>query len=71
MGTNILFRIINNFKMEDSFARTKFQQCVAGNYSDLNPGRTRKAQARIADMKAGIDKNNTALIKEVKSWGNI
>ena len=61
--------------MEDSFARTKFQQCVAGNYSDLNPGRTSKAQERMADMKAAIANNNPAFIKEymisLKSWGDI
>ena len=61
--------------MEASFARTKFQQCVAGIYSDHNPGRKSKAQARMADMKAAIAKNNPAFIKEymfsLKSWGDI
>ena len=41
VGTNHnVLRVINHFKSEDSIARTKFQQVVAGTFTNHNPGRT-------------------------------
>ena len=76
VGTNHnIFRIVNNFKLEDAFARTKFQQCVAGTYTDPNPGRKDRAQARLAEMKAAMANYKRAFITEymfgLKSWGDM
>ena len=50
--------------MEDSFARTKFQQIVAGTYTDSNPGRKDRAQARLAEMKSAMANYKRTFITE-------
>ena len=60
---NIL-RVIMNFRKEDSLARTKFQQRVAGQLNDPNPGRTSRHQARLEDLKVALRNYSPINIKE-------
>ena len=46
---NIL-RVVTAFKHEDSLARTKFQEQVAGRAIDPNPGQTRHGLARLEEI---------------------
>lgn len=60
---NIL-RIITNFKMEDSLARTKFQELVSGRFVDPNPGRTSRKQAKLEELKRAMLNYNRQNVKE-------
>ena len=52
-NSNIL-RVIGNFKLEDSLARTKFQELVSGRYVDPNPGRTNRRLAKLEELKRAL-----------------
>ena len=62
-GHNIL-RVITAFKHENSLARTKFQEQVAGQAIDPNPGQTRHRLARLEEIKYSLQNYNPLNIKE-------
>ena len=51
-------------KKEESLARTKFLQRVAGQHNDPNPGRTSRHQAPLEDLKVALRNYSPINIKE-------
>ena len=60
---NVL-RLITGFQKEDSFARTKFYEIVAGKYTDPNPGRTDMRERRKFQLAKALTGYNSANLKE-------
>ena len=66
IGTNHnLWRIINGFKKEDSLARTKLQEVVAGCYTDPNPSRSGRRSLRQEGLKISLQNYTRATCKEL------
>ena len=65
IGTNHnLWRIINGFKKEDSLARTKLQEVVAGRYTDPNPSRSGRRSLRQEGLQISLQNYTRATCKE-------
>ena len=65
IGTNHnLWRIISRFKKEDSLARTKLQEVVAGRCTGPNPSRSGRRSLRQKGLKVSLRNYNQATCKE-------
>ena len=57
-------RVITGFKKEDSLARTKLQEYVAGRNGDPNSGRTGRRSYRSEELRISLSRYNRNYIKE-------
>ena len=62
--THNIWRIINGFKLEDSLARQKLQEEVAGRATDPNPSRTDRRSARHNSLKTAMENYDQTTCKE-------
>ena len=60
---NVL-RVVSGFKCEDSLARTKFQEQVAGRTINPNSGRSDRRSARVEGLKTALANYSRLNIKE-------
>ena len=56
-SNNNVLRVINNFRLEDSYARTK--------HLEVNPGRTIRSNHRLAELKSALQKYKKGTTKGI------
>ena len=65
LGTNhSIYSVIRGFMNEDSLARTKFQEIVAGRATNPNPLRQERKSNRLDKMKISLNNYHGSNMKE-------